>query len=45
MRPDVVQEEVLESRGVSPIVSDALDPAEALPEFFDSLLDKVRHTG
>jgi len=45
VRPDAVQEEVLESRGVSPIVSDALDPGEALPEFFDSLLDKVRRTG
>lgn len=45
MRPDVVQEEVLESRGVSPIVSDALDPRDALPEFFDRLLDMVRRTG
>src|SRR5690606_40768227 len=45
MRPDVVQEEVLESRGVSPIVSDALDPDEALPEFFDRLIEMVRGAG
>lgn len=45
LRPDVVQEEVLESRGVSPIVSDALDPEDALPEFFDRLLDMVHRTG
>jgi hypothetical protein len=41
MRPDAVQEEVLESRGVSPIVSDALAPGDALPEFFDRLLEMV----
>lgn len=45
LRPDAVQEEVLESRGVSPIVSDAVDPENALPEFFDRLLDMVRRTG
>jgi SIR2-like domain len=45
VRPDVVQEEVLESRGVSPIVSDTLNPDEALPEFFERLLDMVRRTG
>lgn len=45
VRPDAVQEEVLESRGVSPIVSDALDPADALPDFFDRLLDMVHRTG
>ena len=45
VRPDVVQEEVLESRGVSPIVSDSLDPDEALPEFFDRLLETVRRAG
>lgn len=44
-RPDVVQEEVLASRGVSPIVSDALDPDDALPEFFDPLLDMARGAG
>lgn len=45
VRPDIVQEEVLESRGISPIVSDALDPEKALSEFFDRLLDLVRRTG
>lgn len=45
VRPDVVQEEVLESRGISPIVSDALDPDEALPEFFERLLGIVRRIG
>ncbi|MBN7763371.1 SIR2 family protein [Nitratireductor aquibiodomus] len=45
VRPDAVQEEVLDSRGVSPIVSDALDPEDALPEFFDRLLDMVCRTG
>lgn len=45
VRPDAVQEAVLGSRGVSPIVSDALDPDEALSEFFDRLLDMVRRTG
>jgi hypothetical protein len=45
VRPDVVQEEVLESRGISPIVSDAIDPDEAVPEFFDRLLDMVRRIG
>lgn len=45
VRPDVVQEEVLESRGISPIVSDAIDPGEAVPEFFGRLLDMVRRTG
>ena len=37
-----MEEEVLESRGVSPIVSDSLDPNEALPECFDRLLEMVR---
>lgn len=45
VRPDVVQEEVLESRGVSPIVSDALDPDEALPDFFGRLVEMVRGAG
>lgn len=45
VRPDVVQEEVMESRGVSPIVSDALDPEDALPTFFERLLEMVRRTG
>jgi len=45
VRPDIVQEEVLESRGVSPIVSDAMNPDEALPEFFDRLLEMVRGGG
>lgn len=44
VRPDAVQEGVLESRGVSPIVSDALDPKDALPQFFDRLLD-IRRSG
>ncbi len=42
LRPDVVQEEVLESRGVSPIVSDSLNPETALSEFFDRLHEMVR---
>jgi hypothetical protein len=42
LRPDPVQEAVLESRGVSPIIVDAVNPEEALPEFFDGLLEQVR---
>jgi len=45
MRPDPVQEAVLQNRGVSPIVSDSLTPETALSEFFDRLLDLVRRTG
>lgn len=42
VRPDVVHEAIMESRGVSPIVSDAVDPSQALPEFFRSLLERLR---
>ncbi|HEY8604829.1 SIR2 family protein [Tsuneonella suprasediminis] len=45
IRPDIVQEEVLASRGVIPVVSDALDPNAALPEFFDRLLEMVSGAG
>lgn len=45
MRPDPVQEEVLQSRGVWPIVSESLTPQAALSEFFGELLDLVRRTG
>lgn len=44
IRPDVVQEEVLSSRGIVPIVSEALNPAMALPEFFERLLEMVGGT-
>jgi SIR2-like protein len=45
IRPDPVQEEVLESRGISPIVSESLAPDKALPEFFGKLLDMVLRIG
>jgi hypothetical protein len=45
IRPDPVQEVVLESRGISPVVSESLAPDRALPEFFDKLLDMVRQVG
>ncbi len=42
MRPDPVQEAVLQSRGIRAIVSNSLSPEVALPEFFDELLDLTR---
>lgn len=41
LRPDPVQESVLTSRGIRPIVSEALDPNDALPEFFGKLLAAI----
>lgn len=38
LRPDPVQERVLESRGIHPIVSESLEPSAALAEMFDGLL-------
>lgn len=43
-RPDPVQEEVLKSRGILPIVSNALYIDDALPCFFHSLMEKVQGT-
>jgi len=45
IRPDPVQEEVLAHRGITPIVSDSIDPDKALPEFFGKLLNLVRGAG
>lgn len=39
LRPDPVQERVLESRGVKAIISDSDEPLDALPRFFRHLLD------
>ncbi len=38
LRPDPVQERVLSSRGIRPIVSSSTNPNDALPELFDVLL-------
>lgn len=38
LRPDPVQERVLESRGIRPIVSKSPDPSTALSEMFDFLI-------
>lgn len=38
LRPDPVRERVLASRGIHPIVSDALNPKTALEEMFDKLI-------
>ncbi len=45
VRPDSVQEVVLDSRGITPIVSDSLDPDRALAEFFEKLLNLVHRVG
>lgn len=45
LRPDPVQESVLTSRGIRPIVSEALNPKDALPEFFGKLLDVIGPKG
>lgn len=45
LRPDKVQERVLESRGVRAIVAERDDPETALPDFFDRLLERVRELG
>jgi hypothetical protein len=42
LRPDPVQERVLESRGIRAIVADCDDPESALPNFFDQLLEAIR---
>lgn len=42
LRPDPVQERVLESRGVRPIVYDGKTPESALSELFEQLLEAVR---
>jgi hypothetical protein len=42
LRPDPVQERVLESRGVRAIVADDDDPDAALPSLFGALIDAVR---
>lgn len=42
LRPDPVQECVLESRGIRTIVPESSDAASALPTFFDQLLEAVR---
>lgn len=42
LKPDPVQQRVLESRGIKTIVSEATNPSDALPEFFDNLLLKIR---
>lgn len=42
LRPDPVQERVLQSRGVHAIVYDGDNPDEALSELFEKLLDTVR---
>lgn len=44
LRPDPVQETVLEKRGVSPIIVDPADPNEALVEFFEKLLMQTQQT-
>ncbi|WP_370194136.1 MULTISPECIES: SIR2 family protein [Aurantimonas] len=45
LRPDPVQERVLASRGIHPIVSDTLAPDEALPAMFDALLTSLDKLG
>jgi hypothetical protein len=42
LRPDPVQERVLESRGVRAIVYDGDESDDALPQLFDQLLEAVR---
>lgn len=42
LRPDPVQERVLESRGVRAIVYDGDQPENALPQLFEQLLEAVR---
>ncbi len=41
LRPDPVQERVLESRGITPIISQSTDSSAGLPAMFDDLLRAI----